>query len=87
MHTDQVVEEVMILKVLRFPIILINKSNSNLFHTSAEKQAEGVKYLSQIYFLSKCTSFVAGNTRGSLGVMLMMEGFENEYIFDLGLYK
>lgn len=63
------------------------KSNSNLFITSAEKQAEGIEYLSQMYFLSKCTSFVSGNTRGSLGVMLMTKGFENEYIFDLGLYQ
>ena len=62
------------------------KSNSNLFITTEEKTIEGIKYLSQIYLLSKCTSFIAGNTRGSLGVLLMNEGFENKYIFNLGLY-
>jgi len=62
------------------------KSNSDLFETKEQKINEGIKYLSQIYFLSTCKSFIGGNTRGALGALLMTEGFENEFIFDLGLY-
>jgi hypothetical protein len=62
------------------------KSNSNLFSSTINKKAEGIKYLTQICLLSKCTSFVGGNTRGTLGVLLMTEGFENQFVFDLGLY-
>ena len=62
------------------------KSNSDLLMTTEEKRNEGIEYLSHIYMLSKCTSFVGGNTRGSLGVLLMNHGFENHYIFDFGLY-
>ena len=66
--------------------LLGGKSNSNLFTTTTEKKQEGIKYLTQIFLLSKCTSFIGGNTRGTLGVLLNTEGFENKFVFDLGLY-
>lgn len=67
--------------------LLDGKSNANLFFDKKEKCNEGVKYLSQIYLLSQCTCFIAGSTRGSLGAMLMSEGFEKHYIYNLGFYK
>ena len=63
------------------------KSNASLFSDKSEKCNEGVKYLYQIYLLSQCTCFIAGSTRGSLGVLLMSTGFENYYIYNLGVYK
>jgi hypothetical protein len=67
--------------------LIDGKSNSNLFSSTEDKINEGIKYLTQICLLSNCTSFVGGNTRGTLGVLLMTEGFENQFVFDLGLYN
>jgi hypothetical protein len=63
------------------------KSNAALFSDKIEKCSDGEKYLSQIYLLSQSTCFIAGSTRGSLGVLLMSNGFEKYYIYNLGAYK
>ncbi|MDR2937573.1 MAG: hypothetical protein LBU92_01365, partial [Prevotellaceae bacterium] len=65
------------------------KSNANrtALASKEEKYKSGLEYLSQIYLLSRCTCFIAGNTRGSLGAMLMSNKFEYLYIYNLGVYK
>jgi hypothetical protein len=62
------------------------KSNSQLFASQKEKLEEGQKYLRQIYLLSRCNVFLGGSTKGSLGVLLMTEGFEYKKIYNLGYY-
>ncbi len=52
-----------------------------------EKYMEGLEYLSQIIILSRCDCFVAGLTSGTIGAMLLTNGYEYSYIFDLGLYS
>lgn len=47
---------------------------------------EGMDYLVTMSILAKCNYFVAGHTSGTVGVLLMTEGVEYSYIFDLGLY-
>ena len=47
---------------------------------------EGMDYLVTIVTLSKCNCFVGGHTSGTVGVILMNEKFDYQYIFDLGLY-
>lgn len=47
----------------------------------------GLEYLSALNLLSKCSCFVAGRTGGTKAVLLMTDGFEYEYIYDLGFYK
>jgi hypothetical protein len=66
--------------------LLDGKSNSDLFSSTKDKKDEGIEYLTQIFLLSRCVSFVGGNTRGTLAALLMTEGFENYFVFDLGLY-
>lgn len=44
-------------------------------------------YLASIYLLTKCNCFIGGRTGGTKGVLLMEQGFEYKYIYDLGLYK
>lgn len=48
---------------------------------------EGMDYLVSMAILAKCKYFVGGHTSGTVGVMLMSEGFEYSHIFDLGVYK
>lgn len=55
-------------------------------HQVADVKREGMDYLVTIVILSKCHCFIGGNTSGTAGVMLLEEGFEYKYIFDLGLY-
>lgn len=52
-----------------------------------EKYRMGLDYLCSIYILSKAQCFVGGMNNGTIGVMLMTQGFEYEYVFDLGYYK
>jgi hypothetical protein len=47
----------------------------------------GLEYLSAINLLSKCSCFIGGRTGGTKAVLLMSDGFEYEYIYDLGYYK
>jgi len=46
----------------------------------------GLEYLSSMYLLSKCHSFIAGRTRGATGVLLMTDGFDYQYIWNLSIY-
>lgn len=50
------------------------------------KRKNGEDYLLNILLLSKCNCLVAGCSGGLYGALLMTEGYEEEYIFDLGLY-
>lgn len=43
-------------------------------------------YLLSIYILSKCKYFISGRTAGTLGVYLLTDGFEYDYVYDLGRY-
>jgi len=51
-----------------------------------DKYLLGLEYLSSMYLLSKCNSFIGGRTRGATGVLLMTNGFDYQYIWNLGIY-
>jgi hypothetical protein len=51
-----------------------------------DKYLLGLEYLSSMYILSKCHSFISGRTRGATGVLLMTDGFDYQYIWNLGIY-
>ncbi len=46
----------------------------------------GKDYLASVYILSKCKYFVAGRTSGSVAALLLSEGFEDVYLWNLGYY-
>lgn len=46
-----------------------------------------LNYLTTLFILSKCSSFIGGCTSGTLGAYMMSEHFEYEYFWNLGLYK
>ena len=48
---------------------------------------DALDYLFATYALSRCNCFISGITGGMKGVLLMTEGFEYQYIYDLGLYE
>lgn len=50
------------------------------------KYLRGMEYLVSMLFLSRCKGFITSITSGSAGVMLLSDGFEYLYVFDLGLY-
>jgi len=54
---------------------------------SLDRYLGGLEYLAAIYLLSRCNCLIAGATGGSLGAILMTEGFDYEYIWRLGIYK
>ena len=47
----------------------------------------GLDYLCATYVLSKCNCFVATRCGGTKGVLLMTDGFEYEYIYNLGFFE
>lgn len=44
-------------------------------------------YYTALYVLSRCPSILAGRTAGTLGAVLMSEGFINSKFYNLGYYK
>jgi hypothetical protein len=51
-----------------------------------DKYLLGLEYLSSLNLLSKCSCFIGGRTAGTIGVYLMTEGFEYDYIWEKGFY-
>lgn len=45
------------------------------------------EYLLSLYILSKCKYFIGGRTSGTSLVYLMTDGFDYEYIWELGYYN
>ncbi len=43
-------------------------------------------YLSALYQLSKLKCFLAGNCTGTMGVLILTEGFDYQYIYNTGRY-
>lgn len=68
----------------------IYKTNTYLNDTAEfvnrSGKIRGVEYLKSIYLLSRCNGLVAGRTSGTVGAMLMSEGYEFQYVFSLGRY-
>jgi len=52
-----------------------------------DKFLSGVEYLRTILMLTMCDCFISGRNSGAVGVLLLADGFDYEYIFDLGVYK
>ena len=52
-----------------------------------EKFLRGMEYLVTIYLLSECDCLVAGRTNGSAAVLMLSDGYEYVYIYDLGYYE
>lgn len=51
------------------------------------RKRNGLQYYEAIYILSKCNCFISARCGGAKGVLLMNNGFEYKYIFNLGMYK
>ena len=56
-----------------------------LFTTKEQKYKAGLEYLVAIYLLSKCDCFIGSRCGGTKGVLMMTDGFEYQYIFNLGM--
>ena len=51
-----------------------------------ERCLGGRAYLINILLLAKCNCLVAGSVGGTYGAILLSDGYEYEYVFDLGVY-
>ncbi len=58
----------------------------NMAKSGEERFISGLQYLEAIYLLSKCTCFIGIRCGGSKGALILSEGFEYDYTFDLGIY-
>ena len=52
-----------------------------------DEYLQGVEYLTTIVMLSKCNCFLGARNSGSVGAILLSDGFEHQYIYDLGKYE
>lgn len=59
------------------------KMISQLAYTPYQR---GLNYLAKLIILSKCKCFVGGNTCGSWAANTFSEGYDDSYIFELGVY-
>ena len=51
-----------------------------------DRYLSGMEYLVSMLFLSQCKGFITSGTNGSVVVMLLSDGFDYFYFFDLGMY-
>lgn len=51
-----------------------------------DKYLSGMEYLVSILFLSRCDGFITSGNNGSVVAMLLSDGFDYFYFFDLGMY-
>ena len=56
-------------------------------NSKQDKYVMGLNYLLATYILSTCNCFIGGRTGGTKGVLLMQEGFEYCYVYNLGFYE
>lgn len=51
-----------------------------------DRYMNGLEYLTSLVILSRANSIIASSTSGMVGVILMSDGFENSYFYNLGKY-
>ena len=51
-----------------------------------DRFSAGQEYLISTLLLARCNCLCAGCVSGSVGALLLTEGFEYTYLFDLGIY-
>ena len=61
--------------------------NINDLRQDTDKYQKGKEYLLSMMLLAGCDCLAAGNVGGTHGALLMSDGFEYCYIFDLGKYQ
>ena len=77
---------------LIFPDVELRPYNDGELITEIElkrkddKRLKGLEYLTQIALLSRCCCLISGKCGGCYGALLMSEGYEEEFIWNLGLY-
>lgn len=64
------------------------KQNINEIRKMQEKDDYSITkdYLIAMLLLAQCNCLVAGNTSGTIGTLLLSDGYEYKYIFNLGFY-
>lgn len=60
--------------------------NDISYNRPNDRYLKGKDYLINILLLAKCNCLLAGAAGGTYGALLLNEGYEEKYIFDLGLY-
>lgn len=60
---------------------------NDIANSELNPRDRNLEYLISIGILSKCDCFVGGAAGGTYGALLMSDGFEYEYVFNLGRYE
>lgn len=78
-------EQLIVLDMERY-----ENTGNNYLADIIKKQSDiykrGMDYLVSIYILSKCKCLVAGRTSGSVGAMILSEGYDEVYLWNEGYY-
>lgn len=61
--------------------------NDIAYQRKQDRYLKGKEYLMNILLLSRCDCLVAGSVGGTYGALLMSEGYEYQYVYDLGVYE
>lgn len=64
----------------------IGQNVNDVANSEMNSKDRNMEYLISIGILSKCSYFIGGANGGTYGTLLMSDGFEHEYVYDLGLY-
>jgi hypothetical protein len=71
--------------MVTFPKNVINYAGEGNI-TKNDNVDNGLEYATEMYLLSMCTCIIGGRTSGSTAAMILSNGFEYSYFWDLGVY-
>lgn len=74
------------LKTKRYTIQDASNINDVWQNRACDAYLKGKEYLETIWLLGRCNCLVAGCVGGTYGALLMSSGYDDQYIFDLGIY-
>ncbi|HOY39192.1 MAG: hypothetical protein KBB11_02315 [Bacteroidales bacterium] len=57
------------------------------FNRDRDAYLKGLEYLESLVILSRCNCLIGGRTNGSLCALMMSEGYEYQYFWNLGRYR
>lgn len=64
-----------------------DNANTAVQELYEDMKLAGMEYLENIYILSKCNCLIASPCNGSASAVIMSDGYEWDYYWDLGVYK
>lgn len=80
-------QDLLITNTKKYAEYRVGGIGKQLYEDMDDSYENGMEYLVTIMLLSKCNYLCGGCVSGTVGALLLTEGYEDIYLFDLGRYQ